>query len=143
MYQLIGLDGDRLRKKDQSSSFQLACVCLPFSNCKQKTKGGNECYGLCFFLSFSFHTLYKLHDARPSCSLLFFSIPLKAVRSKKTENGDHHITFDVTIEIGMRAPLIFFMPTTLYCPFSFIIIRLLFFFVSDTRERENRFCRFL
>jgi hypothetical protein len=62
-----------------------------------------------FFLPFPFHILYKLRDARP---ILFASLFLYSssghAKQQYRENGDHHIIFDVTIDICKRVPSIFF-----------------------------------
>jgi len=116
-------------------------ACLSATEDK-KTKGGNSVVvyisSALFLCPFFDHILYKLRDARPSLfSFFFFSLSTIYKARRERENDDHHIIFVVTIEVCMRA-YSSFLPTSVHCPFSFIIIRLLciFFFLRIWHAKE-------
>jgi len=92
-----------------------------------------------FFLPFPFHILYKLRDARP---ILFASLFLYSssghAKQQYRENGDHHIIFDVTIDICKRVPSIFFavkpvLSVLIHHYSSFIY----FFYIWHAREGKK------
>jgi hypothetical protein len=98
-----------------------------FASQQLKTKGGNEFVDLYFFRFVLFdHTLSKLRDVHSSvCS---FSLSPTQSLGRERENSDHQIIFVVTIESLHESLFECFLPTSIPCPFSLIIIRLLYIF---------------
>jgi len=98
-----------------------------FASQQLKTKGGNEFVDLYFFRFLLFdHTLSKLRDVHSSvCS---FSLSPTQSLGRERENSDHQIIFVVTIESLHESLFECFLPTSIPCPFSLIIIRLLYIY---------------
>jgi len=101
-----------LKENNQSSLFQLCSLCLfAFQQLPAIDKRWKWVPEFVFFSPFfSLHILYKLRDARP---ILFFSLFCSYsswgyTMQEYIENDDHHIVFDVTIDVCMRVPSRFF-----------------------------------
>lgn len=123
-------------------------VCLIATAWNRQKVGMNALVCTLFFLSlFIFYTNCVMPG--PFCSLLSLSLLLFPIFSSGyarqeyiTKNSDHHIVFDVTVNSRARVLSTFFsLPTSVYCPFAFVIIRLLdwgFFYLTCKQRKKKR-----